>query len=289
MMKTIFKKSVLVALVGLVATGCQKLDRPGMGDYPQDANPPGGPLSFYVSFDGTTSDPLYNAVDSIRANFPSSNTLSAIDGVRGKGITGKNQWFVKYAKPNDFASLAKSFAVSVWFKKNGQTQNNTMAAGNAGNGPEYIFSFPSSNGHWSGTNMMLFLEGNNTACAIKMVCVDKNMADTWFTWEGGGSIAGILDDKWHHMVLTYNAATSGCTLYLDGIANSNIKTWGTHGNLNIDGSKISEVRIGGGPKNDWGSSDWLSSTWKGGGIDQFRLYNVALSEAEVKALYNGKQ
>jgi hypothetical protein len=109
------------------------------------------------------------------------------------------------------------------------------------------------------------------------------------TWEGGGSIAGILDNKWHHMVLTYNAATSGCTLYIDGVANPSIKTWGTHGNVNLDGSKISEVRIGGGPQNNWGSDDWLSSTWKGGGIDQFRLYNVGLSAAEVQSLYNGKQ
>jgi hypothetical protein len=74
--------------VGFAINGCQKLDRPALGDYPKDANPPGGPLKFYTAFDGTTPDPIFNAVDSIKANFPSSNPLPQIDGVNGKAIGG---------------------------------------------------------------------------------------------------------------------------------------------------------------------------------------------------------
>jgi hypothetical protein len=288
-MKKIIKQFLMLSSISIFGIGCQKMERPGLGDFPQDANPPGGPLSFYVSFDGTTSDPLYNAVDSIRANFPSSNTLTAINGISGKAISGRNQWFVRYASPNDFANLSKSFAISVWFKKNGQTQNNTMEPPPNGNGPEYLFSFKANNGHWAGTNMMLFLEGNNTACAIKMVVVDKNMADAWMVWEGGRSIPGILDDNWHHLVLSYNASTSTCSLFIDGVVNPHVNNWGTHGNVNLDPATISEVRIGGGPQNNWNSNDWLSSTWKGGGIDQFRLYNVALTAAEVQDLFRGKK
>jgi hypothetical protein len=54
----IAKYSLLVFAIGLIATGCKKLDRPPLGDYPKDANPPGGPLKFYAAFDGTTTNPL---------------------------------------------------------------------------------------------------------------------------------------------------------------------------------------------------------------------------------------
>ena len=76
-----------------IASSCKKLSRPALGDFPKDAEPtfplyPGGPLKFFASFDGTTTNPLMNAVDSIRADFPTDNPLVTIDGVNGKGIQG---------------------------------------------------------------------------------------------------------------------------------------------------------------------------------------------------------
>jgi hypothetical protein len=77
------------------------------------------------------------------------------------------------------------------------------------------------------------------------------------------------------------------SLYIDGVANPNVRTWGTHGAINIDDSKISELRIGSGPGNLIDTDDWLSSTWKGQ-LDQFRFYSVALTAAEVTTLFNKK-
>jgi hypothetical protein len=262
---------------------CQKMNKPAKGDFPKDANPPGGALKFYAAFDGTTADPLMNAVDSIRANFAADNPLTTVDGVRGKGVRGVNKKFIRYAKPNDWATTSQNFTIAFWYKRDGQTKNNT-----GGNGPEYPFSFKSSNGHWSGANTFLIVEGNNAACAIKLMIADKNVNDNWFTWENGNTIAGLLDNKWHHMALVYSAATSGVTLYIDGVANSIVPKWGNHGSINIDDSKISELRIGSGPQNNFDSDDWLSSSWKGD-LDQFRMYNTVLSAAEVQALVNGKQ
>ena len=283
-MKTQFQKLMAFsAIISLSITGCQKLERPAAGDYPKDTNPAGGPLNFYVAFDGTTSNPAMNAVDSIRANFASSNPLKSIDGVSGKAVMGENKKFVKYAKPNDWAIASKSFSISVWFKKDGQTRNNTGT-----NGPEYLLSFPSSNGHWSQSNLLFFLEGNNTACAVKTMVVDAKMADNWMTWEGGGSIPGLCDNKWHLMTAVYDAATSTMTLYVDAVANTNKKPWTAHGNINIDNSKISELRVGAGPQNNIDTDDWLSSTFKGG-IDQLRMYSKALTPAEIQSLFNNKQ
>ncbi len=282
-MKKILQNATALMALAVLATGCQKMDRPAMGDYPEDANPPGGPLNFYVAFDGTTSDPLMNAVDSIRANFASQNPFTTIEGISGKAVQGVNQKTIKYGKPNDWAVQAKSFTISFWYKRDGQTKNNT-----GGNGPEYIASFKSSNGHWSGSNLLLFLEGNNTACAVKVMIADKNVSDAWLTWEGGGSIPGMLDNKWHHISLVYDATSSSMTLFLDGVANPNKKTWAGHGNININNDAIIEMRVGAGPSDNINSDDWLASSFKGG-IDQLRMYSTALTSAEVQSLFTNKQ
>jgi hypothetical protein len=267
----------------MTMVACQKEDRPGLSDFPQDSNPPGGPLKFYVAFDGTSTDKLMNAVDSIKATFPADNPLGSTDGINGKALSGVNKKFVKYPKPNDWAAISKSFTISFWEKGNGQTKNNTGT-----NGPEYPFSFKSSNGHWSGGNFFLLFEGSNAACAVKLVVVDKAMGDNWFTWEGGNMIAGLLDNAWHHIALVYDAGASSMTLYVDGVANAVVPKWGTHGDINIDDSKISEFRIGAGPQNGFDTDDWLSSTWKGS-LDQFRFYNTVLSASDINALFTKKQ
>lgn len=279
---TIAGKMIVNAAFLLAFASCQKIDRPKLGDYPKDTNPPGGTLNFYTSFDGTTKDPLMNAVDSIRANFPSSNPLSTVDGVSGKAVKGENKKFIKYNKPNDWAVKASSFTISFWEKHDGQTKNNA-----GGNGPEYIFSFKSSNGHWSGGSMLVFLEGNNAAGAVKVMIADKTVSDNWFTWEGGNTIAGLLDNSWHHIALVYDAGTSKMTLYKDGVANAVTPSWRNHGAINIDNTKISEFRVGSGPGDNIDSDDWLSSTYKGS-LDQFRLYSAALSAADIAALYTRK-
>lgn len=275
----------LMALMALTVYSCRKMSTPALGDYPVDANPPGGPLKFYVAFDGNTTDALMNAVDSVRANFASDNPLTSVTGISGRAIKGENKKFVKYVKPNDWATTAKSFTVSFWYRRDGQTKNNGGT-----NGPEYIMSFKSNNGHWSGSNLLLFLEGDNAACAVKVMIADKNNADNWFTWEGGNTIAGLLNNQWHHIVLTYNATNSTMTLYVDGVANPNTRTWGTHGDVNIDNNAITEVRVGAGPNSaaTTTSDDWLASTWKGE-IDQLRLYSSVLTQAEITGLFAGKK
>src|SRR5438045_3752742 len=88
---------------GLVFMSCQKMDHPELGDYPKDTNPPGGPLKFFAAFDGSTDDPLRNGVDSIRANFPASNTATFDDGVSGKSYAGSETAFAQYSGANDFS------------------------------------------------------------------------------------------------------------------------------------------------------------------------------------------
>jgi len=277
-----FKKILSVALIAAVAISCQKMEKPELGAYATDANSPNGPLKFYVAFDGATTNPLMNAVDSIKANFPSDNSFTTTDGVKGKGVTGVNQKFIKYSSFNAWAS-SSSFTISTWFKKNGQTKNN-----NNTNGPEYIMSMKAvDNFHWSNAVGFLFLEGDNTACAVKSMFV-SNSGDNWFTWEGGQSIAGLCDNNWHHLVLTYDQSNSQVKLFIDGVQNPNVRTWTGHGALDLATSKISEFRIGAGPSNSFASDDWLACSFKGS-LDQIRMFSTVLSLADIQALYTGKR
>lgn len=290
-MKNTFKIMTFLITIAFVS-GCQDLNRPVLGDYPKDSNPAGGPLKFYSAFNGTTSDVLMNAVDSIRANFPTANTTTATDGISGKAIQGGVGKFVTYAKPNDFGKTASSFTISFWEKHDGQTKNNALT-----NGPEYVVSFTSpSDYHWSSGNFFLMLEGDNTKCAVKFVLVTgladdgtSSKTDTWLTWEGDGSIQGLLDNQWHHCVFVYDEKTSGLTFYKDGGV-IGTKTWTGHGALGLVDAKINSMRIGCGPQGnaDDKTDNWLASTWKGG-LDQFRMYGTALSSTDVSDLFSGKK
>lgn len=282
--------SVAIILTAFLLGSCQDMNHPTLGDYVEDENPVGGTLKFYVAFDGTTEDYLFNAVDSIRANFASANTTTTVDGINGKAIQCNVGKYVSYAKPNDFATTASSFCISFWEKHDGQTHNNALT-----NGPEYIFSFVSpSTYHWSGSNMFLLFEGNNTACAVKLVAVSgvsngASVSDTWFAWEGSNAISGLMDNAWHHCAFVYDASTSVLSFYLDGTL-TGTKTWNNHGAIGLVNDEINSVRIGCGPQGDVSdaSDNWLASTWKGE-IDQFRMYGTALTSAEIASLYSAKK
>lgn len=267
----LFKKAFGLALISLAFIGCQDMDTPALGDYPKDANAVGGPLKFYTSFDGNTTNSLMNAVDSIRAQFPTENPFAVIDGPSSKATQGAAGKFISFSKPNDFATTAGSFTIAFWEKHDGPSS-----------GAEFAFSLKSSNGHWSGGAMFLLMEGSPSATAVKFVIVDKYMADTWLTWEGDSTVSGLFDNAWHHCAFVYDANTSGLTFYKDGVAVST-RTWGAHGAVNLDDSKITSLRIGG----PCGSDGWMSS-WLGG-LDQFRMYSTALTAAEVTTLYSKKK
>ena len=265
--------------IALVITSCQKQSRPSFGNYPKDANPPGGPLKFFVAFDGTGTNPLMNAVDSVRANFPSNNPLQVVPGISGNAMVGDGTDFIHYSDANDFVSTAGSFTLSFWEKRNGIPKGNSA----------FFFCFASSNGYWAGASMFgLFDWGtNNDSAVIKIDCIDSKVSDNWFQWQKQTAIHGIMDNQWHHLAFVYDAGSSVMTLYVDGVANPNTQSWGSHGGANMDISKITEFDLGGNsniPNMGWGQN------WEAGNmLDQFRLYSTALSASDVAALYTNKQ
>ncbi len=286
-MKINFQKYFLTAAVIILAVSCQKMSRPPLADYPKDANPPGGPLKFYTAFDGSTADPLRNAVDSIRANFPSANPFTSIAGINGKGVQGVDQKCITFASPNDFAG-ASSFTVSFWEK-------NTVPTGGS---PQWLFSLPSKD-YWHQSALFAFFDHDGAGSTSSQAVFKFAIHDQWFEFTPGNGLmpGNLLNNNWHHMALVYNETTSKVTYYIDGVALTGLA------------ANMTDVKNGGNPRGPAGFKNtynfviggwnkhanlgngapgdgWIQS-WQGG-LDQFRLYAKALTASEVQALYNSK-
>ena len=261
---------MIIALM-VVAGSCSKKSRPALGSYPKDANPPGGPLKFYAAFDGSTSDPLMNAVDSIRANFPSENPLASVTGISGKAVQGTGTKAIKYPSANDFKAVT-SCTISMWV-------NNTVNPNT-----ELYFSLV-DNDYWHGSAAFLLVEH----AAIDKCTFKFALQDHWVEYVNQSFTKPLFNGQWHHLAFTYDETTSRLRIYFDGVE---VPTPGTSGNLGLgklDFGSASNLVLAGWNKhaNITGPTDaWISAYT--GKMDQFRLYGRALTASEVLALYNSK-
>ncbi len=274
-----YNRFLSLIVVIMVMASCQKMDRPQLGDYDEDviANPATA-LRFYVSFDSTTeSDKQINvrfkdSISSYPSFFPDAS-LSIIPGVRGTAYQGNKDKNLTYINANDFAK-STSLTVAFWMKHDGAPASDA----------EFFMSSPSSQGHWSNAGMLLILDhagAGSTAsgAVIKFMVAEVGNGDHWFELTGANRMPNILDNQWHHLAFAYEQATSEMKFYRDGQLWST-QSWGGHGPLQFDQSKFGSFYLGG-KTTDWGKAF-------NGALDQFRLYNKALTADEVLALFTNK-
>lgn len=287
-MRNKLQLGIVSAALILFAASCQKMDRPALGNYPKDNDPrfplyPGGPLKFYAAFDGTTTNPLMNAVDSIRANFASSNPFTSITGVSGKGVQGVStkDKAIKYPSANDFAKY-NSVTVAYWVKHTPQTDGE----------PEFHFSLPSSD-YWHSSAMFLLVEKSgpnaDNSTASQMACTFA-LKDHWVEFRGVNRLPNVLDGNWHHLAFVYDETTSIVTAYVDGVAKTYTGTANNIGLGPLNFTNVSNFVLGGWNKHVSGvngpTDAWIHSF--SGSMDQFRLYGKALTASEILALYNSR-
>ncbi len=274
-----------ILLLCILLFSCQKMDRPSLGEYPKDANVPGGPLKFYVAFDGTTDNPLFNAVDSIKANFAGSNPLVSITGVSGKAVQGAAGKGIKYNSANDWANNLSSYSISIWLK-NGIPANDEF---------ETVFSLAHNDLYYKQAIHFDVYPGNwgSTPAAANSYFYTEQPNGDYLDFEVNG-LPNLLNGQWHHLVITYDESNSSFKFYVDAVLFAT-KVWTGHGPFVVNPSKVLGLAVGGPnpnvglPQSDPGDrDDWMYS-WKGG-MDQLRLYGKkVLTQAEISALYNNKQ
>lgn len=269
-----------VAVSGIALSSCQKMSQPELGDFDQDkVVTPTTPLRFFVSFDSTSAEDKQMNIrfkDSI-SGYPSffpDNSIQVVQGVHGTAYKGNLDKNLSYLNTNDWGK-STSFTVAFWEKKSGINNNDA----------EFVFSIPSKAGHWSNSNMLLIFDhkgaGSTPDSSVIKLMVSENggAVDHWFELTGNNRMAGVTDGQWHHLAFAYDETTSQMKIYKDGALYST-QSWAGHGAIKMDYAKASGFYLGG-KTTDWGKAF-------NGSIDQFRLYNKALTAAEVQNLYATK-
>src|SRR4051812_41850206 len=199
---------LLLAAGCVLFAACDKLDRPVLGDYPVDTNPPGGPLKFYAAYDGSN-------VDSIRANFGTDNNATIVDGgVSGSALQldGSNNGFVSYPTANDFGK-ATSFTMAFWINVTLAQKDNSHAVG--------VLTFASSSNFWGNCTWYAdnTTKGNSDSMDLKIHFANGAGNDNWdfAGYTGDNRWPHMYDGQWHHVAFTYDAAARTGTLYRDGV------------------------------------------------------------------------
>jgi hypothetical protein len=269
-------KFICVASIAIVVLGsCQKMERPALDpDYPTDDNQVllPGDLRFFTSFNKTDGPSArWNASDSISGNPALLYPLTYEPGITGNALQGADGKAALYLNANDFKN-ASDFTVAFWIKSAAHTGRT-----------EFLFSIVQPGFSWHQSALFLLLE-NQTASSVTMKMGVKDQ------WLEGNFPKPMFDNTWHHIVYSFNNTAKRMTYYFDGVEVTGLANNQYNVANAVNFTDIKQLVLGGWNRHasQPGPTDgWISSFT--GTVDQFRLYNKALSATEAMALFTTKQ
>lgn len=190
-----------------------------------------------------------------RNNGTTSGATAAtfVDGKRGKALSfdGSND-YVKISHTQGLLGNIPTFTISTWFKTSGVSQRIYMEANSTNNVPL----------------LGIWINGSGQA--------EINIRDDANVTGHTVSTLAYNDNKWHHMV-GVQVSKSSRIIYVDGVqVGTNTTALGT---FTLNNSSIGVI------KRAPGAAD---SGFFNGSIDDVRVYNRALSAAEIKQLYESR-
>ncbi len=153
--------------------------------------------------------------------------------------------------PNSSRFDNRTFSISFWVKTVEKTEYPNPS----------IMSRVDGAGHFADTWAIYEIGG---ACHLSTMCSAPQGC------AGAQTITTIADYKWHHVAFT--VSRNQCTCYKDGVKTETVK-YETPVNEHPYVTRIGKS---------------LNNYWKGfrGSVDDIAIYNRALSESEVRALFN---
>jgi hypothetical protein len=251
-------------------------------------------LKSYWSFENNLNDSGENKLT------PTSSNISYVTGINGQAVQiGSNGYIlftsvgdtVKY--PNGFVGLPAdtlknpgSFTLSFWMNGIGPVKN----------GAQGLFSISNKSEFWG--NLDLFLENDDNPADQSEAYLKVHMFN-YTSGSGNGEqwneikIPGALN-KWTYIAVTYDANSSQISIYADGQPtglSNKVLANGQYGKVkfkNFNGMVIGTYQFQTAPSlTNHGPESWAKSF--NGALDQFRIYNRALSASEITNLYNTKK
>lgn len=263
-------------------------------DNPEDITLPS--IGGYDSSDAIASDNLIakfsfeNNVDDAQGNTTggTSTNTSFVDGAKGKAWQGSTDGYTVYDTPGAKLTGLQSFTVAFWI-------NTTIHT----DGAEALFMLANTSS-WIGNFFILQEAGTEGVDSVRFKVKFDNWnaavwKEQWIDLSGAYMIPGITG-KWAHLAFSYDGATSKFYAYLNGakfeliddITNryqDDPNSGGAAlGNLNfVDATKFvfgayqNMVGIGNEP------DAWMKNF--DGQLDEFRIYDKALIDTDINALY----
>lgn len=262
-----------------------------------------------LSFENNLTDSKNNITGSMGTN------IAYATGVKGNAYNGSNSE-ERYAIADASSAITtlNNYTISFWMN----TANTVdPATPGQGKGAQGIFTIVRPLEFWGGIN--LFLENPDSAFPNRIrlkLGVENGRAGV--AWRGQSVIMNLDNNlnTWIHVTFTYDSATSLVTGYLNGQLAANLSgfayapangvvgsaPWfadnpggidnpnnapkyggfemvGTNGKV-VFGTHQFETTP---PQNNGSQQDWATSY--AGLIDEFRIYNTALSVNDVRSLY----
>lgn len=258
-------------------------------------------------------DNLTDSKGNITGNVGTSTAFST--GVKGSSYNGSSneqRYFVGDASPA-ILSL-NSYTIAFWMNSAGTVDPATPGQGKGAQG---IFSIVRPLEFWGGLNV--FLENPDSAHPNRIrLKIDAENGRAGVAWRSQGAIINIDDqmNTWIHVAFTYNAATSAISGYINGKLCANLSSFAYAPAEGVAGSAIwyadnpgSLDNVNNAPKygdfemtgtngkvvfgshqfetnpalNNGSGQDWATDF--AGQFDEFRIYNAALNDNQMLALY----
>lgn len=239
---------------------------------PYTAKYPGEIL--YFPFDGD-----YLELLSLQSSTPNGNPVF-VNGKVGKAVSldANNSAYVLF--PGDKLATASEFSISFWV-------NADFVDKNTDNGVDGILglvNLSNTSNFWG--NIDMFVENGSNPSSTKIVSHITNGPDeTWFT-----EVSGVTNffGQWNHHVLTYDATARQFKYYINSVLKFT-KPAGWSGALSFKNSgKIifGAVHFMTNPSQTsaTGSQGWAS--YLTGEMDEIRIFNRKLTDADVLQIYN---
>ena len=264
-----FKPLFLIAGSLLILSSCYKRFDPAtyqppldIGGYTSASQIASSSLIGLWSFEGGLKD-------SVSGNTLTNTGTAFSTGLKGQGMQGALN---SYALTTPSAAVAnmQSFTIAYWV--------NSPAPSNGIIG---LVNLAKTDGFWG--NIDMFFENGSTNDNGKFRAhVTNGATEAWTTKDG----ITKLFDKWNHIALTYDAASETFKLFVNGsvIVTNPVPGFGPIHFTNLGGLVFGCVQFQTTPSqtSSTGSQPWAS--YLTGRLDEVRIYDKALSDAELSAL-----
>ena len=290
MKKLTFKPLLLASTAALISLNFQSCTKE-----PEDDLGGGGTAGYTKSDDIAHSNlvakfSFENSLTDAKSNITeeTSTGITYAAGAKGFAYQGATDAYALYSNITPAISGLQSFTVATWVKTNNHTD-----------GAESWFQVLNDS-NWIGNLFLLQESGAETTDSVRVKFTFNKWdapawKEQWVDLNGDNRLV-IGNNEWHHMTASYDAVSSKFTVYIDGklkevsedvsnrFGDDPANGGGPLGPLQFKGA----TRFVFGCFNNHlpGNSPDAWMKHFDGGLDEFRIYNKALSSSDVESLYD---